>query len=109
MERYNLDTIFNDFRIWTKSKENKWQEKDVIIDEISEVHAHQIHVNLHSQVGYGYIGLFENNNSYWIEFEGVARNFENFYKCIEFENKLPNFDDIEIKYIEFLIKKNVSN
>jgi hypothetical protein len=110
MERYNLDTIFDDFKIWIKSKEDRWKERGVVVDKIAEAtHAHQIHVKLHSQSGYGHIGLFENNNTYWIEFEGVARNFENFYKCIEIGDELPNFDEIEIAYIDFLIKENLFN
>ena len=35
---------------------------------------------MQSEDGFGHISIFESNNIYWIEFEGVTRDFENFYK-----------------------------
>jgi hypothetical protein len=97
-----LDKIFDDFKIWIKDKDDEWKKKDVTIDEIVEsTHAHQIHINLSSEIGYGHIGLYESNSIYWIEFEAVERNFENFYKHIEFD-RLPDFHDVEMQYIKFL-------
>jgi len=97
-----LDRIFEDFKSWIDSKKDKWEKQDLIIDNIIEsTHAHQIHVNLHAKVGVGHIGLFESNNIYWVEFEAVAREFENFYKHFEF-NELPCFNSIEEEYLYFL-------
>lgn len=77
-------------------------KKNVIIEEIIEsIHVHQIHVNLQSKDGFGHIGIFESNNIYWIEIEGVARDFENFYKYVEFDG-LPDLKDLENEYICFL-------
>lgn len=102
----NLDKIFEDFKIWIRDKSNEWKKQNVTINEIVEsAHAHQIHVNLQSEDGYGHIGLFESSNIYWIEFEASARNFEDFYKYIEFD-RLPDFNGIEIEYIQFLTSKS---
>lgn len=97
-----MDKIFEDFLKWIKSIVDVWKKQDVNIREIVEpTHAHQIHINLDSEVGYGHIGLYESNNIYWIEFEAVARDFESYYKYIELD-KLPDFHDLEMEYIEFL-------
>lgn len=102
-----MDKIFDDFKIWIKSRDNEWKKRDVIIDEIVEsTHAHQIHINLHSAVGYGHIGLFESNNIYWVEFEAVARDFENFYKYFEFD-KLPCFNSVEEEYLYFITSREL--
>lgn len=79
-----------------------WKEQGLIIDEVIEsTHAHQIHINIHSEDAFGHIGLFESNKIYWIEFEAVARGFENFYKYFEFE-RLPCFDNVEQEYLSFM-------
>lgn len=97
-----MDIIFQNFKNWIDSKKELWKGYGLIIDEIVEsTHAHQIHTNLHSEDGFGHIGLFESNNIYWVEFEAVARGFENFYKCFEFE-RLPCLDNVEQEYIRFL-------
>lgn len=97
-----MDIIFQDFKDWINTKKEIWEEHGLIIDDIVETtHAHQIHVNLHSEDGFGHIGLFESNNIYWVEFEAVAREFENFYKYFEFE-RLPHFDSVEQEYICFM-------
>ena len=99
-----MDKIFEDFLAWIKSKDGNWKTREVIIDEIVEsTHAHQIHINLHSEFGFGHIALYESNDIYWIEFEAVARDFENFYRYFEFDT-LPIFDEVELEYIEFLAK-----
>lgn len=100
--RCNLDKIFEDFKAWAVSRNADWKKQNVIIEEIIEsTHAHQIHVNLQSEDGFGHIGLFESNNIYWIEFEGVARDFENFYKYVEFD-ELPDLSCLENDYLRFL-------
>ncbi|WBW99482.1 hypothetical protein [Oceanirhabdus sp. W0125-5] len=97
-----MDKIFEDFKRWIVSKNGEWKIQNVIIEEIIEsTHANQIHVNLQSRDGFGHIGIFESNNLYWIEFEGVAGEFENFYKYDEF-NELPDLRDFENEYIRFL-------
>jgi hypothetical protein len=81
----------------------------VSIDEIVESYnTHQIHINLHSEDGFGHITLFESNNIYWVEFEAVAREFESFYKYFEFE-RLPCFDRVEDEYIVFMTGRNTKN
>jgi hypothetical protein len=100
-----MDIVFQVFKKWIESKRELWKEQDLIIDEIVEsTHAHQIHINLHSEDGFGHIGMFESNGIYWIEFEAVARKFENFHRYLEFE-KLPCFDNIEQEYICFMTGK----
>lgn len=104
-----VDIIFQDFINWINSKEVLWEKKGLSIDEITELdHTHQIHINLHSEDGYGHIALFESNNIYWVEFEAVAREFENFYKYFEFE-RLPSFDMVENEYIGFMTGRNTKN
>lgn len=79
--------------IWIKSKSDEWKKQNVIIDEtVESTHAHQIHVNLHSDEGFGHIALYESNNIYWTDFEAVVRDFENYYKYIEFDG-FPGFND----------------
>ncbi len=97
-----MDSIFETFKDWIKSKDYEWEKHGVIIDEIIETtHAHQIHVNSHSKIGFGHIGLYESNNIYWVEFEATAREFEDFYKYFEFDI-LPDFKDVVINYLQFL-------
>lgn len=103
------DTIFQDFLNWINSKKKLWEKIGLSIDEIVEAkHTHQTHVNLHSEDGFGHIALFESNNIYWVEFEAVAREFENFYKYFEFE-RLPCFDEVENEYIEFMTSRDNTN
>ncbi|AGF57461.1 MULTISPECIES: hypothetical protein [Clostridium] len=97
-----MDIIFGNFKNWINSKKELWKEQGLIMDEIIEsTHAHQIHINLHSNDGFGHIGLFESNNIYWVEFEATAREFEDFYRYFEFE-RLPCFDNVEQEYIRFI-------
>ena len=97
-----MDQIFDGFKAWVRSKNDSWKKQGVNVNEIYEaMHAHQIHVNLQSEVGYGHIGLYESNNIYWVEFEATARNLESYYKYIEFE-RLPDFQDLEVEYLNFL-------
>jgi hypothetical protein len=52
-----MDIIFSDFKNWIVSKNGLWKEQGLIIDEIIEsTHAHQIHINVHSEDGFGHIG-----------------------------------------------------
>jgi len=98
-----MDIIFQDFKYWIDNKKELWKEQGLIIDEnVESMHAHQIHINLHSEDGFGHIGLFESSDIYWVEFEGVARNFENFYKYIEFDT-LPDFQEAEMEYLHFIV------
>lgn len=101
---FYLDKIFQDFKILIENKKDEWKKQEVIIDEVVEsTGSHQIHVNLHSKVGFGHIGLFESNNIYWAEFEAVARDFENFYMYFEFD-KLPCFNSVEKEYLYFITR-----
>ncbi len=104
-----MDIIFQDFLNWINSKKVLWGKTGLSIDEIVESnHAHQIHINLHSEDGFGHIALYESNEIYWVEFEAAVREFENFYKYFEFES-LPCFDEVENEYIGFMTGRNTKN
>lgn len=99
-----MDKIFESFKGWIDSTNEKWRKRNVTIHKIEEAsHAHQIHVHLQSEVAFGHIGLYESNNIYWVEFEAVTLDYEDFYKHIEFDT-LPSFSDLEVEYVNFLTK-----
>lgn len=104
-----MDIIFHDFINWINSKKELWGKSGLYIDEIVESnHANQVHINLHSEDGFGHIALYESNNIYWVEFEASAGEFENFYKYFDF-GRLPCFDEVENEYFEFMTGRNFNN
>lgn len=103
-----MGSIFNDFKKWISNRRIIWEEYGLVIDSIADAsHAHQIHVDLHSKVGFGHIGFFESNNIYWVEFEAVIEGAENFYKYYEFD-KLPSFNIIEEEYLCFMTGNKIN-
>lgn len=55
-----MDTLFLDFKNWLDFKSTLWFNKGIIIDIAEEAsHAHQFHVKLHSEEGFGEISLYE--------------------------------------------------
>ncbi len=82
------------------------EKNGVSIDEVVESYnARQIHINLHSEDGFGHITSLRVIISNWVEFEAVVREFESFYKYFEFE-RLPCFDKVEDEDIVFMTSRN---
>lgn len=78
-----MDSIFETFKDWIKSKDYEWEKHGVIIDEIIETtHAHQIHVNSHSKIGFGHIGLYESNNIYWVNLKLLQESLKTFISIL---------------------------
>lgn len=85
-----MDKLFSDFEKWVNSKINHWEEQGVIFDKAEEAtHAHQFHVEVHSEQGFGHVGLYESNQIYWVDFEATTLNGGNYFKVdIPYENSL---------------------
>ena len=98
-----MDKLFFDFEKWVKSKINSWKNKGVIVDKVGEaIHAHQFHVEVHSEQGFGHIALYESNQIYWVDFEAATLNGGNYFQVnISYENSL-SIEKISREFINFM-------
>lgn len=100
-----MDKLFNDFEKWVNSKISTWKEQGVIVDKAGEAtHAHQFHVEIHSDQGFGHIALYESNQIYWVDFEAATLNGGNYFQVdIPYENSL-SIEKISRDFINFMCR-----
>lgn len=100
-----MDKLFSDFEKWANSKISRWEEHGIIVDKAEEAtHAHQFHVEVHSEQGFGHIGLYESNQIYWVDFEAATLNGGNYFKVdIPYENSL-SIEKISGDFIDFMCR-----
>lgn len=100
-----MDIQFSDFKKWVNSKISTWKEQGVIVDKAGEAtHAHQFHVEVHSEEGFGHIALYESNQIYWVDFEAATLNGGNYFQVdISYENSL-SIEKISHDFIDFMCR-----
>ena len=100
-----MDKLFSDFEKWVNSKISYLEEQGVIVDKVEEAtHAHQFHVEVHSEQGFGHIGLYESNQIYWVDFEAATLNGGDYFKVdITYENSL-SIEKISCDFIDFMCR-----
>jgi hypothetical protein len=100
-----MDKLFYDFENWFNSKIIIWKKQGVIVDKYGEAtHAHQFHIELHSEQGFGHIALYESNQIYWVDFEAATLNGGHYFQTnINYENSI-SIEDISCEFIDFMCK-----
>ena len=98
-----MDKKFSDFEKWVNSKISIWKEQGVIADKVGEAtHAHQFHVEVYSEQGFGHIALYESNQIYWVDFEATTLNGGNYFQVdIHYESSL-SIEKISHDFINFM-------
>ena len=98
-----MDELFLDFKKWIDSKIIIWSDKGIIVDKAEEAtHAHQFHVELHSEEGFGRISLYESNKMYWVDFEaGTMQDEFCAHADIKYESYL-SIERISNDFIDFM-------